>query len=101
MKFLLILLAIVYTTQAQIGGWKPWLESAITDDAVLDIARWSTNNLGQSLNIQGTYNFLEVRSIQKQVVAGVNYKLTIGVFLHTLINEHNDYNVSFIYIIVK
>ena len=85
MKFLIVLLAAVCVAQALPGGWNP--QSAITQQ-VLDIARWSTNNLAEATNVAGTYTQLTIRNLQTQVVNGINYKFTLDVLLNTPDNKY-------------
>jgi hypothetical protein len=90
MKFLIFLLATIYVAQsAAVGGYEP--QTAITDK-VMEIARWTTANLAQYTNVQGTYTTLTVRNLRTQVVSGINYRFTLDVLLGT---PENKYYVRF------
>ena len=96
MKFLVVLLAVVYVAQAQLaGGFEP---QTVISDQVMEIARWSTTNLASQLNVAGSFTTLTVKNLMTQVVAGVNYKFDLDVLYATPDNKYFVKNFLFFFI---
>ena len=75
LKLTLVSLALVLTmcTAQMTGNFR----SSDVNDNVLEIANWATSKMSQFTGIEGVHTIVNVREVKTQVVAGLNYLLTI------------------------
>jgi hypothetical protein len=69
--------------QKQTGGWTQVTQ--VTDD-ILEVAQLTAKAMTSQLGFAGEHNVVKVENVQRQIVAGVNYKFTIEYLVSN--NDH-------------
>ena len=73
LTFITIVLLLAVCNAQMTGNFR---KSELTDN-VIKIATWATKGISQFTGVEGVHTILNVRDVKTQVVAGVNYLLTI------------------------